>query len=91
VLSRNYWVFFYVTVFFGSIAAFAVSGFAKAAYLMLTHAPPSGNPVGDYLIVLALLSFGEATLNGFVLATATIFRPEWVASIDEGTYAAKAV
>lgn len=90
-LPRNYWVFFFVTTFLGSIAAFAASGLAKAAYLVLVHAAPPGHPVGDYLIVLALMGFGEASLNGFIVGSAVLFRPQWVASVDAETYGAKVV
>jgi len=88
-LPRNFWVFFFVTTFFGSIAAFAASGLAKATYMVLTHVEPVGHSIGDYAVVLALMGFGEASLNGFIVASAMVFRPQWVASIDAETYGAK--
>jgi uncharacterized membrane protein len=88
-LPRNYWVFFFVTAFAGSAIAFVMSGLANALMADLTGALLPGGLSDDYPIVLALMGLGEATLNGFILAGAITFHPEWVASIDEKTYAAR--
>lgn len=86
-LPRNYWIFFFVTAFAGSALAFLCSGVANVSYAQLTGALPP-QPFGDdYAVALVLMSFGEATLNGFILAGAITFHPEWIATIDERTYA----
>jgi uncharacterized membrane protein len=76
-LPRNYWVFFFVTGYLGSVLAFAASGLAKASFMLIAQAGSGGHPVG------------EATLNGFIRAMAIIFHPEWVVSVDADTYAEK--
>lgn len=71
-LPRNYWVYFFVTVFAGSMLAFFASGLALRSQI--------DDITADYFIVLAMMSFGEGTLNGFILAGAAILRPDWVAT-----------
>lgn len=89
VLPRNYWVFFFVTAFAGSGLAFVISGVASAALGLAGSDPIGGLATTDYPVALLLMGFGEATLNGFLLAGMILFHPEWVISIDERTYAAR--
>ncbi len=89
VLPRNYWIFFFVTAFAGSGLAFVLSGIASAALGLSGSDPTGGIATTDFPIALLLMGFGEATLNGFLLAGMILFHPEWVMSIDERTYAAR--
>jgi uncharacterized membrane protein len=89
-LPRNYFVYFFVSVFLGAALAWNAAALARGLLLMLSgHAPLGADASEDYLALLPLMSFGEAFINGMVVATAAIFRPRWVMSFDDPSYLAK--
>lgn len=89
-LPRNYFVYFFVSVFLGSALAWLLAAAARAALLSWSGQPPMGAEVGeDVLALLPLMGFGEAFINGVVVATAAVYRPRWVMSFDDGAYFAQ--
>jgi len=40
----------------------------------------------EYFAVLPLMSFGEAFVNGMVMAMTVVYRPQWVMSFDDRLY-----
>lgn len=89
-LPRNYFVYFFVSAFLGSALAWIVAALARGLLLALSGQPSTGGPgAEDYVAVLALMTFGEAFLNGMLIATAVVFRPHWVMSFDDRAYLAK--
>jgi len=88
-LPHNYFVYFFVTVFFGSMLAFNLAGAARLGLLGLAGALPAAQIAQEWLVFLPLMSFGEPFLNGIVLATAVVYRPRWVASFDDRLYLAR--
>jgi uncharacterized membrane protein len=87
-LPHNYFVYFFVTVFFGSMLAFNLAGAARLLVLAGAGALPSAQLADEWLVFLPLMSFGEPFLNGIVLAMAVVYRPQWVASFDDRLYLA---
>jgi len=87
-LPHNYFVYFFVTVFFGSMLAFNLAGAARLALLAGAGALPAAQLAEEWLVFLPLMSFGEPFLNGIVLAMAVVYRPRWVASFDDRLYLA---
>jgi uncharacterized membrane protein len=49
----------------------------------VTHVGP------EYFAVLPLMSFGEAFVNGMVMAMMVVYRPKWVMSFDDRLYLRK--
>ncbi len=82
-LPRNYWVFIFVTVFAGTIAAVALSSLARLA---VAESPPVGHGAEDYLVIVGLMAFAEAYINGLLMSAAVVYRPEWVTSFDDRVY-----
>ncbi len=86
-LPRNYFVYFFVSVFLGSALAWNLAAIARGLVLTLSGQPGmSANTGEDYLAVLPLMTFGEAFINGLVIAAAVMFRPDWVRSFDDRAY-----
>lgn len=85
-LRRSFVTYLFLTVFAGSIAAFYLSGMARLALLAVAGALPSGDVIGEYGILLTMMAFAEATINGMMLSAAVIYRPEWVISFDPDVY-----
>jgi uncharacterized membrane protein len=85
-LPHNYFVYFFVTVFFGSMAAFNLAGLARLGLLAANGTLAGAHLTQEYFVWLPMMSFAEAFMNGLVMAVAVVFRPEWVASFDDRLY-----
>jgi len=88
-LPHNYFVYFFVTVFAGSIVAFNLAGAARIGLLSLAGALPAADVAGEWLAFLPMMSFGEPFLNGMVIAVAVVYFPQWVSSFDDRLYLAR--
>ncbi len=88
-LPHNYFVYFFVTVFLGSALAFNLAGLARLAVLAASGTLEAAHVGPEYFAVLPLMSFGEATVNGMVMAMAVVYRPRWVMSFDDRLYLRK--
>jgi uncharacterized membrane protein len=88
-LPHNYFVYFFVTVFVGAALAFNLAGLARLAVLAASGTVEAAHVGPEYFAVLPLMSFGEATVNGMVMAMAVVYRPRWVMSFDDRLYLKK--
>jgi len=75
-----------VTAFAGSIAAFAL---AALVLVMVARSWPAGISVGDYLVVLGLMGFAEAYVDGLLMSATVVYKPDWVATFDDRLYFAR--
>jgi len=85
-LPHNYFVYFFVTVFVGSALAYNLAGLARVGILALAGSLDAAHVGPEYFAVLPLMSFGEAFLNGMVMAIAVVYHPKWVMSFDDRLY-----
>lgn len=85
-LPRNYFVYFFVTVFLGSAVAFNAAGLARVFVLVTSAAPVRGHIGPEYGVWLPMMSFAEAFLNGMLMSIFVVYRPAWVASFDDRRY-----
>ena len=85
-LPHNYFVYFFGTVFVGSMLAFNAACFARLALLAANGSLPGAQLHGEYYAYLPMLSLAEAFVNGIVMAMVVVYRPEWVASFDNRKY-----
>jgi uncharacterized membrane protein len=88
-LPRNYFVYFFVTTFLGSALAFNVAGLARFLLIAASGTLEAAHVRPEYLAILPLMSFGEAVVNGTVIAMAVVYRPAWVMSFDDRLYLAR--
>ena len=85
-LPHNYFIYFFVTVFGGSALAYNLAGLTRVALLAASGSLDAGHVGPEYFAVLPLMSFGEAFVNGMVMAMAVVYRPQWVMSFDDRLY-----
>jgi uncharacterized membrane protein len=85
-LPHDYFIYFFVPVFVGSGLAFNLAGLARLAVLAASGTVEAAHVGPEYFAVLPLMSFGEATVNGMVMAMAVVYRPRWVMSFDDRLY-----
>jgi len=88
-LPRNYFVYIFVTVFAGSIAAFTLAELATLGLLAASGSTPAVPVATDFVVALGLMAFAEASLNGMVMSAAVVFRPDCVASFEDSAYFAR--
>jgi uncharacterized membrane protein len=89
-LPQNYFVYFFVSVFLGSALAWNLAALTRWLLLALSGQPAWSEQIGeDFLAVLPLMTFGEAFINGILMAAAVVFRPHWVMSFDDPSYLKK--
>jgi uncharacterized membrane protein len=85
-LPRNPFVFIFAGAFFGAAIAL-LSAWLAGATLLAWSGQPSPSGAGAPLIAfLPLVMFPEAFVNGAVVATLIVYRPEWVRLYDEVFY-----
>lgn len=89
-LPHNYFIYFFVTVFLGSAIAYNLAGLARVALLAASGSLDAAHVGPEYFAVLPLMSFGEAFVNGMVMAMMVVYRPKWVMSFDDRLYLSKA-
>jgi uncharacterized membrane protein len=88
-LPHNYFIYFFLTVFLGSAVAYNLAGLARVALLAASGSLDAAHVGPEYFAVLPLMSFGEAFVNGLVMAMTVVYRPKWVMSFDDRLYLAK--
>jgi uncharacterized membrane protein len=88
-LPHNYFIYFFVTVFVGSALAYNLAGLARVALLAGSGTLAEAQVGAEYFAVLPLMSFGEAFVNGMVMAMMVVYRPKWVMSFDDRLYLKK--
>jgi uncharacterized membrane protein len=85
-LPHNYFIYFFVTGFVGSALAYNLAGLVRVALLAASGTLDEAHVGAEYFAVLPLMSFGEAFVNGMVMAMAVVYRPKWVMSFDDRLY-----
>jgi len=85
-LPHNYFVYFFVTVFLGSALAYNLAGLVRVGILAASGSLDAAHVGPEYFAVLPLMSFGEAFVNGMVMAMMVVYRPQWVMSFDDRLY-----
>ncbi len=85
-LPHNYFIYFFVTVFVGSALAYNLAGLARVGILAASGSLDAAHVGPEYFAVLPLMSFGEAFVNGMIMAMTVVYRPQWVMSFDDRLY-----
>jgi uncharacterized membrane protein len=88
-LPHNYFIYFFITVFVGSALAYNLAGLVRVGLLAASGTLAEAQVGAEYFAVLPLMSFGEAFVNGMVMAMAVVYRPKWVMSFDDRLYLKK--
>lgn len=85
-LPGNFFVYVFVTAFFGAAAVVMATGLLASALLWLAAVYPAPTLLDDYLPYYLLLGFAEAWLNGALITLMVVYVPHWVGSFDDRRY-----
>jgi uncharacterized membrane protein len=85
-LPDNFFIYVFVTAFFGAAAAVMATGLLASALLWLAGVYPAAVLLEDYLPYYFLLGFAEAWLNGAMVTLMVVYVPHWVGSFDDRRY-----
>jgi uncharacterized membrane protein len=77
-----------VTTSLGSALAFCLAGFVRLGLMAASGTLDTAQVGPEFFAILPLMSFGEAVVNGMIVAMAVIYRPRWVMSFDDRLYLA---
>jgi uncharacterized membrane protein len=88
-LPHNYFIYFFLTVFLGSVLAYNLAGLARIAILAAGGALDATRVGDEYFAILPFMSLGEGIVNGMFMAMAVVYRPRWVMSFDDRLYLVK--
>lgn len=85
-LPPNFFVFIFVTAFFGAAVSLAAMLIFSSTLLNLMSQIPWSRLWSDYLVFMPLMMFGEAFMTGMLMTLLTLFKPHWVKGFDENRY-----
>jgi uncharacterized membrane protein len=63
-----------------------MAGLASAFIQQLAGVHPADTIGNNFLLILPMLMFGEAFLNGVVVTLAVAYKPQWVATFHDRWY-----
>jgi uncharacterized membrane protein len=85
-LPAHFFVYVFINGFFGAALALAVAGTAGLAVMVASGLYTGEQVRGENLLLLPLLMFPEALLNGMALTLMVSYRPRWVSTFDDERY-----
>jgi uncharacterized membrane protein len=85
-LPKHFFIFVFINAFFCGGLTAVVGGFATALLLAASGAYDWTVLSNEYLVLLPLMVFPEAFINGGVTTVAVGLRPEWVWSFRDEEY-----
>jgi uncharacterized membrane protein len=66
-----------------------LAGLERIGLLALGGALQTGHVGAEYFVILPLMSFDEAFVNGMLMAMPVVYRPKWVMSFDDRLHLAR--
>ena len=85
-LPVNFFIYVFVTAFFGAGLAVMATGLFASALLWGAGIYTATMLGEDYLPYYFLLGFAEAWLNGALITLMVVYTPHWVGSFDDRRY-----
>ncbi|MEJ2043627.1 MAG: energy-coupling factor ABC transporter permease [Reinekea sp.] len=83
---RNPFTFIFGTAFLGAILSVVVSILLLSFSFMLFDIYDWEQIANEYILFIPLVALPEGILNGMLVASLIIFKPQWVAMYDEKRY-----
>lgn len=85
-LPRHFFVYVFVCSFFTGAASIALKMFVFSLFYAQMDMYQWHVLSDNYLVLIPLLLFPEALLNGMTMTLAVVYRPEWVATFYDKQY-----
>ncbi|NJD35420.1 MAG: hypothetical protein FIA96_11415 [Betaproteobacteria bacterium] len=86
LLPENFFVYVFVTSFFGAATTAMATGLLASLLLWMADVYAATVLLDDYLTYFLLLGFAEAWLNGALITLMVVYAPHWVGSFDDRRY-----
>ena len=88
-LPHHLFIYLFVAAFFNGALTMTAHQLTTAAVMGLSGAFSWGYILDNYLVLLPLLLFPEALLNGMAITLLVVYKPEWVRSFHDNDYLMK--
>ncbi len=86
LLPHNYFIYVFINAFLAAAISIALTVLVSAWLQAFTGSQPPGTIVENFVVILPMLMFGEAFLNGGAMTLLVIYRPHWVATFHDRWY-----
>ena len=85
-LPHNFFIYIFVNAFLAGALSMLLAGLASAFIQQQAGVHPTDTIGSNFLLILPMLMFGEAFLNGAVITLAVAYKPQWVATFHDRWY-----
>jgi uncharacterized membrane protein len=85
-LPHNFFIYIFINAFLAGALSILLAVLASAAIQQFAGSQPAGSILGNFVLVLPMLMFGEAFLNGGLMSLMVVYRPRWVATFHDRWY-----
>lgn len=85
-LPHNYFIYIFINAFLAAAVSIALTVLCSAWLQTLAGAQPPGTIRENFVVILPMLMFGEAFINGGAMTLLVIYRPHWVATFHDRWY-----
>jgi len=85
-LPPNPFIYIFVAAFFGAAVSMLAAITVNSALLVVSSQVTLGQLKDSYLLILPLIMFPEAFINGLVVTGLVVFKPVWIPSFDDRRY-----
>jgi uncharacterized membrane protein len=86
LLPANLFIYLLGCGFFGGVLAGLVSRGTNATLLVVSGTQPLEHVIGEFGVIVALLTLPEGVINGMIVSVLTVYRPAWVKEFDDRRY-----
>lgn len=85
-LPKHYFVYVFINAFFAGGLIAVLVALSATGLLLVADAYTLQKLIDNYLVVLPLMFFPEAMLNGWMISIMVGFKPDWVGSFRDEEY-----
>lgn len=85
-LPHNYFIYVFINAFLAGALSMLLAGATSALLQYVAGVQPADTIVANFLMILPMLMFGEAFINGGTLSLVVAYKPQWVATFHDRWY-----
>jgi uncharacterized membrane protein len=85
-LPHNFFIYIFVNAFLAGAVSVLLAGLLSAFIQHQAGVQPVDSIRNNFLLILPMLMFGEAFLNGAVISLVVAYKPRWIATFHDRWY-----
>ena len=85
-LPHNFFIYIFINAFLAAALSMLLTCLGSALVQQLAGAQQPDTISNNFLLVLPMLMFGEAFMNGLAMSLTVAFKPQWVATFHDNWY-----